>query len=325
MKRTFIRLFFALIIGLPTTWVHAQDDSPIKIIVGYGAGGATDVTARFFADRLRVKLGRPVIVDNRPGGTTLIANRAVAAAKPDGKTYLIGPMSSTIFRELLYSDKARGYSLLTDLAPVATLSTYPMGFVVSGSIGVSNVVELLEWIKKNPDQASFGSSSLGSHSHALGILFNQATGVRMEVVPYKSNSEIITALIGAQLPLAVLTPQDWRALEGSDKLRVIGTFSEKRSPLMPETPTLAEQGVKATGGDAWMGMWAPSNTPADQVAAMQDAIEQVLKDPETVRALQQNFSADPFFIKGAEMDKRQRAEMEMWREVIKTSGFSAQS
>lgn len=265
-----------------------------------------------------------MIVENRPGGATLIANRAVASARPDGTTYLLGPMSSTLFREIMYNDRRRGYSLLTDLAPVSTLSSHPMGIAVDGSLGIENAQDLIEWLKKNPNRAHYGSASLGSHTHLLGVMFGEAAGVKIEVVPYKGGSEVITALISSQLPMAVMAAPDLRGQVG-ERMKVIGTFTSERSALLPGVPTLTEQGVDALGGDAWMGLWAPAKTPQPMLEAMQEAIARVLANPETVAALQNNFSAEPFLLVGEEMDKRQREEMEMWRDVIERSGFTPDS
>ena len=318
-------LFFTLALMLmPLATAQAQDTTPVKIIVGYAAGGTTDILARFFASRLGDELGRPVIVENRPGGATLIANRAVASARPDGTTYLLGPMSSTLFREIMYNDRRRGYSMLTDLAPVSTLSSHPMGIAVDGSLGIENAQDLIEWLKKNPNRAHYGSASLGSHTHLLGVMFGEAAGVKIEVVPYKGGSEVITALISSQLPMAVMAAPDLRGQVG-ERMKVIGTFTSERSALLPGVPTLTEQGVDALGGDAWMGLWAPAKTPQPMLEAMQEAIARVLADPETVAALQNNFSAEPFLLVGEEMDKRQREEMEMWRDVIERSGFTPDS
>lgn len=317
-------LFVLAFILMPLGTAQAQDTTPVRIIVGYAAGGTTDILARFFASRLGNELGRPVIVENRPGGATLIANRAVATARPDGTTYLLGAMSSTIFRELMYNDRRRGYSMLTDLAPVATLSSHPMGIAVDGSLGIDNAQDLVEWLKSNPNRAQYGSASLGSHSHLLGILFGEAAGINLEVIPYKGGSEVITALISSQLPMAVMAAPDLRGQAG-DRMKVIGTFTSERSALLPGVPTLAEQGVEALGGDAWMALWAPAETPEPMIITMQEAIAKVLGDPETVAALQNNFSAEPFLLIGEEMDKRQREELEMWRAVIERSGFTPDS
>lgn len=325
MIRRSIRLLVAMATALAASTPQAQESGPIKIIVGYAPGGTTDIAARFFAARLTTELGESVIVDNRPGGHTLIANRGLAKALPNGKTFLIGPMSSTLFREVMYPQEKRGYSMLTDYAPVATLVTYPMGLAVSRSTGVSNARELVEWIKKNPAQAFFGSASMGSHTHFLGTIFNQAAGVQMGVVPYKGNGEVVTALLGGQLPIAVMAAPDLNSQKSSTGVRVIGTFTEKRSPIMPDIPTLAEQGIKAFGGEAWIGMWAPARTPQHLITRMQDAVERVLKDPKAVRELQEKFTMVPMFHKGTAMDKLQRDDLEMWRGVIKASGFTPES
>jgi tripartite-type tricarboxylate transporter receptor subunit TctC len=307
---------------LATGTVSANDRSPIKLVVGYAPGGTADIMARFYAERLNSQLKRPVIVENRPGGGGLIAQRAVAKAKPDGKTFLFAPMSGPLFRELTYNDKQRGYSMLTDYAPVATVSSHSLGMVVPTSLGVNNVQGLVEWIKQNPTQASYGSSTPGSHTHLLGIVFNQAANVKIEVIPYKGNSEVMTAILGSQLPMAIMAAPDWKAHLGGDRIKVLGTFTQERSTLSPDIPTLAEQGVPAFGGEGWMGFWAPANIAQPQLDPVQNALAELSADPATAEALNNNFSAQPMFLRGAEMDKRQRDDLEIWRGVIEAAGFT---
>lgn len=303
----------------------ADDEGPIRLIVGYGAGGATDLNARVIAQRLGTELKRDVIVENRPGGNTLIANRALAAAAPDGRTFLIGPMSSTLFREIMYSREKRGYSMLTDYVPVASLTTYPMGVMVSRSIGVRTGPELVQWLKANPQQASFGTSSLGSHTHLLAELFSQVAGFKLQAIPYPSNNHSVTALMGNQLPAAVVTATEMSAHLNNNKVVSIGTFTEQRSRLTPTIPTFAEQGIKAFGGEAWMGMWAPAKTPQATLDKVNKALAKIMAAPDFVEELRTKLAVVPMYKDTAGMKALQDAEIKMWTSTIKASGFTPES
>ena len=324
MKEAFRKLLALLTLAVcfAGTNVHA-DDRPVKIIIGYGPGGATDTVARFLGKYLGEELGRPVVVENRPGGLTLIANRALAKADPNSLTFMVTPMTSTIFREIMYPLKERGYSMLTDYAPVATLTTYPLGLAVSKNLKIDNVQDFIAWIKKNPDQASYGSSSVGSHTHLIGSEFAQKTGTEMLVVPFPSNGASAVALMGGQIPAAVITSVEISSLQHG--MQVLGIFTEERSPLLPHVKTMREQGVDVLGGQAWMGMWAPAEAPQTDIKMMADALQRVLGNPEVNAQLQKQFGMTSMYKSPEEMRQYQAAEMEFWKGVIDRSGFTPHS
>ncbi len=313
---------FAVSAGLLTGPVHA-DERPIRIIVGYGAGGATDLLARFVATHLGSELNRTVLVENRPGGNALIANRSLAKATPDGTTYLLAPHSSTIFREIMYDAKERGYSMITDYVPVATLTSYPLGLAASPHIDVDSVQDLVDWVKANPKEASFGSAAMGSHTHLVGSTFSDTLDIGMQVIPFASNGASVTALIGNHIPAAVISAVE--IASHGDKVKILGVFTEERSPLLPDVKTMIEQGVNVAGGNAWMALWAPAATPKEEIESFSAAIEKVLSKEEVVETLRRNFAMSPMYKNPEEMEKYQAGEIEYWREVIEKSGFSPQS
>jgi tripartite-type tricarboxylate transporter receptor subunit TctC len=301
---------------------HAQDVQPIKILVGFAPGGVTDIVARMFADKLRVELNQPVIVENRPGAGSRLANQALKASPPDGRTFLLAPNAGPVFLELLYPRTALGYDMLTDLAPVATLTTYPLGMVVQSNLGVQNAREYVAWAHKHPKEASFGSAGAGSHTHFAGMQLAQAAGISLQVIPYRGNGPVNVDLLGGQLPAAIMAASDFAQHRNNPKLRIIGIFSEQRSPLAPEVPTFVEQGIKAVSGEAWMGMWTSAKTPKVEIERMQNALNKILATPEFKESLQTKMTMAPMFRNAAEMDKLQRAELQMWRPIIKASGFT---
>ncbi|CAN7749314.1 Bug family tripartite tricarboxylate transporter substrate binding protein [Cupriavidus necator] len=313
----------ALAIGLVfACGAQAQEKPPIRLLVGFPPGGSTDTVARVLADKLQGVLGQAVIVDNRPGAGGRVATGILKNSAPDGLTYMVAPNATTIFPTLLYPAAALRYDLLSDLAPVAVVISYPLALVVSSQTGVKDVKGFVEWAKAHPKEAVFGTAGLGGQTHFTGLQFGKATGVPMNVVPYKGNGPLITDLLGGQLASAVMTAGDIVPHAKGGKVRVIGVFGAARSPLLPGVPTVVEQGVPVDSGEAWAGIWAPARTPKAELDRMQAALAKVLAMPEVRATLQTRATLNPDFRPAAELDRLQRKELAYWGPVIKASGFT---
>ena len=315
------RLLAAACLGLavPAT-LRAQGDKPvIRILLGLPPGGGTDAIARVFADRLPAELGQPVIIDSKVGVGGRLAADALKAAAPDGLTYMIAPNATPTFQTLVFGPQLK-WDIWRDFAPVAGLVSYPLGMAVSMQTGATNVREFVEWVKKNPS-ASFGTPGLGGQNHFLGVQFAKAAGIDLPVTPYKGTPPLITDLVGGHVPAAVTLMDEMLKFHRAGKARVIGIFSDKRSELMPEIPTMAEQGIKVAGGEGWTAMWAPIKTPAAEIERMQRALQKVLATPQVRDALVTRLSVMPDYLNGQQMAKRQRDELAVWEPVIKASGF----
>lgn len=313
----------ALALGLAfACGAQAQEKPPIKFLVGFPPGGSTDTVARVLAEKLQGVLGQTVIVDNRPGAGGRLATGVLKNSAPDGLTYMVAPNATTIFPTLLYPPAALRYDLLTDLAPVAVVISYPLALVVSSQTGITDVKGFVEWAKAHPKDAVFGTAGLGGQTHFTGLQFGKATGVPLNVVPYKGNGPLITDLLGGQLASAVMTAGDIVPHAKGGKVRVIGVFGAARSPLLPGVPTVAEQGVQVDSGEAWAGIWAPARTPKAELDRMQAALARVLAMPEVRTTLQTRATLHPDFRPAAELDRLQRKELAYWGPVIKASGFS---
>jgi len=303
----------------------ASRKGTINIVVGYGAGGTTDLCARLFSTKLSNYLDDDIIIENKPGGNTLIANRYAAKAPANGKNFLLGPMSSTIFREIMQPAEKRGYSMLKDYRPVATLTNYPMGLMISSSLGVNNLNEFVDLLKKKPELATFGCTAMGSHTHLLAELFGQKIGVKVLSIPYPSNGHVVTALMGNQLPAGMVTATEMKANIDNPKVKILGIMTEQRSELTPGIPTFREQGIDAIGGDAWMGLWAPKKSPDSEINAFVAALEKVFNEPNIESELLNKLSVSPMFKASDEMQKIQSRDMKMWEEIIFNIGFKADS
>ena len=318
--RTFKTALAALALGMAFA-AAAQEKPPIRLIVGFAPGGSTDTVARVLADRLRGPLGQPVIVENKPGAGGRLGAEALKNSPPDGLTYMVAPNATGVFQALLYPVSVLKYDLLNDLAPVAVVVSYPLALPVGTKTGVGNVKEYAAYVKGKPAQGMFGSAGLGGHTHFTGLQLGKVAGVEMNVVPYKGNGPLAIDLIGGQVPAGIMTAGDIVQHQKTGAVKVIGVFGAKRSPLLPDVPTLIEQGYDVDTGDAWTGVWAPAKTPKGELDRMQAALQQVLAMADVRDILINKQTMQPDFRPAAELDKLQRKELEYWGPVIKATGF----
>jgi tripartite-type tricarboxylate transporter receptor subunit TctC len=327
MKRqTFIKLTATALLGCVLSLAaQAQDKAPIKILVGFPPGGSTDLVARLLAEKMAVVLKQPIIVDNKPGAGGRMAAQALKASAPDGLTYMIAPNATPVLQTLLYPVEVLKYDMLKDLAPVAVLVTYPLALAVNTQSGVKNIKEYAAWVKANPKEGSFGTAGAGGHTHFSGLQLGKAIGQALQVVPYRGNGPLVTDLLGGQVPAGIMTAGDVLQHQKSGKVRVLAQFGAKRSPLMPDVPTLIEQGYNLDTGDAWTGMWAPAKTPQAEIDRVQNAIKYVLALPEVREQLTNKATLNPEFRPASEMDALQRKELQYWGPIIKDSGFKPES
>jgi tripartite-type tricarboxylate transporter receptor subunit TctC len=299
---------------------QAQGDA-IKLLVGFPPGGSTDTMARVLADKLSLVLKQPVIVENKPGAGGRIAAQALKASPADGLTYMVAPNATPVFQALLYPSSVLRYVVLKDFTPVGIVASYPLALAVGPDVPAKNAAEYVAWLKANPKKASFGTAGAGGQTHFSGLQFGKAVGVAMQAVPYRGNGPLVTDLVGGQVPSGVMTASDVLPHQKGGKVRVLGVFGPRRSPLLPEVPTLKEQGIPVDTGDAWTGIWAPAKTPKPQLERFQHALKYVMALPE-VREQFQKLTLTPDFRSPEEMDALLRKELEYWAPVIKTSGFT---
>lgn len=319
IRRRSLLLSGAAALALPAK-VRAQGERPlIRILLGLPPGGGTDAIARVIAERLPEHLGQPVIVESKVGVGGRLAADALMAAKPDGLTYMIAPNATPTFQTLVFGPQLK-WDIWRDFTPVAGLTSYPLGMAVSLGTGATTAREFVEWVRKNPG-ASVGTPGLGGQNHFLAIAFARAAGIELTVTPYKGTPPLITDLVGGHVPSAVTLMDEMLKYHRAGKVRVIGIFSDKRSELMPDIPTLAEQGFKVASGDAWTAMWAPARTPAAEIERMQQALQKVLATPAVREILTTRLLVTPHYRNAQEMAQLQRAELAAWEPVIKASGF----
>jgi len=302
------------------SWSTAQDKPTIRILVGLPPGGGTDAIARYMAEKLREQLGQPVIIESRIGVGGRLAADALMSANPDGLTYMIAPNATPTFQMLVFGPQLK-WNIWRDFAPVAGLVSYPLGMAVNADIGVKSVKEFVQWVKANPSKASFGTPGTGGQNHFLGVQFAKVAGIDLPMTPYKGTPPMITDLLGGHVPAGISLMDELIKHQKSGKLRVIGIFSEKRSELMPDIPTFAEQGFNVSSGDAWTAMWAPAKTPQAELNRVQQALQKILTNAQVKDYLMTRLAVEPHFRNADEMAKTQREEIATWEPIIKASGF----
>ena len=299
----------------------AATGQPMRFVVGFPPGGATDMIARLLAERLRPILNQGVVVENKPGIGGRLGVETVKNSPPDGQTWMIAPNATGVFQALLYPVSVLRFDFLADLTPVAMIVSYPLAVAVAPRTGAKDAREFLAWVKANPGQGLFGTAGLGGHTHFSGLQLGKAAGTELTVVPYKGNGPLVTDLLGGQVPAGILTAGDIIQFHRDGKVKVVGVFGAKRSPLMPDVPTLMEQGYNVDTGDAWIGMWTHAKAARADIARMEGAVRQVLAQPDVRDTLTTKAVMTVDFRGAAELDQIQRKEFAYWAPVIKATGF----
>lgn len=319
--RTFSRLLGILTMSVICAAPAVASD-PVRLIVGFPPGGSTDTVARLLGDELRAHLQRPVVIENKPGAGGRIAAQTLKGAPADGSTYMLAPNATAIFQNLLYTTAERKYDLLTDFTSVGVVVSYPLALAVSKRVPANNLQEYVAWLKANPQEGMFGTAGAGGHTHFSGLQLGKAIGVDLQVVPYRGNGPLVTDLLGSQIAAGVMTAGDILQHHKAGSVKVLAVFGAERSPLMPDVPTVREQGYDVDTGDAWTAVWAPAKTPAAELERMQSALKAALSKPSVRDSLANNATLQPDFRPAAEMDQLVRKELDYWGPVIKESGFT---
>lgn len=308
-------------IALP---LHAQPDAwpsrPIKLVVGYAAGGATDVIARLVAVKLGERLGQPVVVDNRAGANSNVGAEVVAKAPPDGYTLYVFTIANTI-NASLYAKL--GYDPQKDFEPIGLIAKIPNILVVNNNLPIKSIADYVRFAKASKDGITFASSGSGSSIHLSGEMFKMQTHLNMLHVPYRGSAPAVTDLLGGQVQsMFDNTPSALPHVQGG-RLRAIAITSAKRSPLLPDVPTVAESGFPGFDVQSWFGLAAPAGTPKPVIDRLNAELNKVLAAPE-LRQRFQDLAASPEPGTPEQMRSFAAAETQRWREVVKTSGAKAE-
>ena len=286
-------------------------------MVPFAAGGATDVLARLVGERLTATLGQQVVVDNRPGAGGNIGSDVVARAEPDGYTILMGAVGTHAINPSLYPKMP--YDPVKDFAPVTLVASVPNVLVVNPEVPANSVQELIDLAKAKPGELNFASSGNGTSIHLSGELFKAMTGTDIVHVPYKGSGPAVTDLLGGQVQMMFDNMPSSLPHVKAGKLRALGVTSAKRSPALPEVPTIAEAGVPGYDATSWFGILAPAGTPEPVVTRLQGAIVQALGEPE-MRQRMADLGAEPVGDTPAEFGQFIAAEIAKWAKVVNDAG-----
>jgi tripartite-type tricarboxylate transporter receptor subunit TctC len=318
MKKTLVGLCLALAASMSA--FAAYPDKPVTLVVPFPPGGSTDSIARVIAQKLQEKLGGTFVIDNKPGATGTIGAAFVKRAAPDGYTLFVSSLGPFVIAPHLI--KGVQYDALKDFDPITVLVQAPNVLVVPANSPDKNLADLLADLKKHPGKVSFASSGNGSSDHLSAELFWQQSGTQGLHVPYKGGGPAINDLLGGQVDAAFVNINSIIQHIKSGKVRAIGVASEKRNPLLPDVPTLAEQGVKGAEVQSWQAFAAPKGTPADIKAKIHKATVEALNDP----AVKEKLVAQGFEIVGntpEQFGKYQAAEYARWKQLIETRKITA--
>lgn len=312
-------LFLAGLAGALSFSAAAQGAYPektVRIVVGFSAGGSTDVVARLLAKELSEELGQSFVVENKPGAGSNIATEYVARAPADGYTLLMMAVTSTINQTLYPNLK---FDVLKDLTPVALGAKVPNLLVVNPKLPVNSVKELVDYANKNPGKLNFASSGSGTSIHMTGELFKINTKIDVSHIPYKGSSPAMTDLVGGQVQFMFDNMPSALPLVQSGKLRALAVTSPQRSPAAPDVPTMAEAGFTGFDVSSWFGLMAPAKTPDAVVQKLNVAVAKALTNPELKKRLA-DLGATSQAMTSAEFGDFVKNEVKVWGGVVKASG-----
>ncbi len=313
--------FLAALAGLALTPfalpVHAQDGKPLEWVVGYAAGGGSDIVARTIAESMATSLARPIVINNKPGAGTNIAADHAARHKDFGNLIFSADFATLAANPFLFSKLP--YNAEKDFQPVGLLVRFPMFLVVSNNVPAKNLKEFTAWAKGQANGVNWASAGPGSPHHLVGELFREQSGLSLTHVPYRGAAPAIQDVIGGQVPAMWIDSATVYPFLAANKVRAIGVASPQRVATMPDVPTLHEQGLQGFEGFAWQGLVAPAGVSPEAVGQFSRALQTALADTRT-RARLQALGVEPLPGTPAQMASYVRTEREKWGRVITKVG-----
>ena len=294
--------------------LHAQplSDRPIRIVVPFGAGGVADVTARIVAQQLSTQMGQSVIIENKPGAGGIGAADQVAKAKPDGHTLFLMSNGSAVTVGLF---EKLPFDMVNDLTPISTLGYFDIGVITSGDSPFNNLADVLSYAKAHPGKMNIGSINIGSTQNLAAELFKSTASIDAQIVPFNGTPAVVTALRGKQVDVAVeiLTPIMGQIQ--SKAVKLLAVTGDKRSPLLPNTPTAQEAGVPGFTASSWNALAAPAKTPAPIIERLHQEIAKAVANPEVAKKLQ-GVNVQPQSSTPTETAALLKSEIKRWGDVI---------
>jgi tripartite-type tricarboxylate transporter receptor subunit TctC len=315
MNRSFKPLLTALMLCVSSlAGAQTWPTKPVRVLVGLAAGGGTDLIARIFTPRLAEALGQPVIVENRPGGGSILAIELTTRAAPDGYTLLFAPVGSIVMNPTIYRNLS--YAPLRDLTPISLAVTFPLIVSINANLPAKSVSELVTWLKANPGKANCGGTSQ-TFQMAISLLTSR-TGTDCTFIQYKGNNETAQALMTGDLHFALVdTGPIFPAIKGG-KVRGIAVTTPARDATFPDIPTVIEAGFPDLEMRFWMGLFAPAKTPAAITKRLETEMQRIVKTPEAIQQMHSR-QVTPSGMGSEEFTKFIAAEMNRWDGIRKAA------
>jgi tripartite-type tricarboxylate transporter receptor subunit TctC len=322
-RRRFLHLLAAAGAAMPalarSAWALDYPTRPVKLVIGFAPGGPADIVARLIGQFLAQNLGQPFVIENRPGAGTTIATESVAHAAPDGYT-LLWTTSADEINTSLY--QKLNYNFIRDITPVASIDLLPLVMEVNPAFPAKTVPEFIAYAKANPGKINFATGGVGSSQHVAGELFDFMTGVKMVHVPYRGAALAVNDVLAGQVQVTFSPIPLSLGYINAGKLRALAVTSAKRTPVLPDVPTVSEfvPGYEAIAID---GLAAPAGTPAPIVTTLNKTINAALADP-TIKARLQTLGGVPNPMSPADFAKFIAVEIDKWAKVVKFANIKAE-
>jgi tripartite-type tricarboxylate transporter receptor subunit TctC len=291
-------------------------DRPVRIIVPYAPGGANDILARLYGQKMQERLGQPFVVENRPGAQAIVGTEAAARSRPDGHTLLLGASGPIVFNPATYTSLP--YDPLRDLAPVSMLASFPLVLVVGANTPFRSVAELVAWAKANPERANYGASGAGFQLPTE--LFNQRAGTRFQYVAYRGSADSVNAAANGEVTIALVDTGPASVAISAGRVRALAVTSAARVPAYPDVPTMAELGFPEVEATLWSGLFAPAATPGPILQKLQAECDAITAMPD-IRQRLAALVMDPV---GAGPDEFRAAiarQIEVWTRVARAANI----
>lgn len=306
-------LAMAAMLATGSAMAQAWPAKPISLIVPFPAGGTTDVLARALAEKLTQSLGQTVVVESRAGAGATLGADFVAKSKPDGYTLLVGAVHHTIASSVY---KKLPYDFQKDLAPITEIALVPNVLVVNAATPVKDVAELVALLKAEPGKHNYGSNGNGTAQHLIGTQFENITGTQFAHIPYKGSGPLATDLLGGQITMSFDTITPVLPHIKAGKLRALAVTTAKRSPALPDVPTLDEAGLKGFNIGTWFGVLAPAATPKDILVRLNTEMVKIIESPD-FRKRMAEIGAEPIGGSAERMAAHIKSETEKFAKLVK--------
>jgi tripartite-type tricarboxylate transporter receptor subunit TctC len=322
MKKAFKNAGICISLALSGSALAQQfPTKPIRIVVAYTPAGATDILARAVGQKMSESFGQPVIIDNRPGANGNIGTDAAAKANADGYTLLMVTAGTHGINPSLY--RKLPWDAVKDFAPVSLVAMVPNILVVNNSVPVKSVKEFIAHLKTNPNKFNYGSPGNGSTAHLSMELFKSMTGTTVQHIPYKGSAGVLTDVMGGQIIATMDNMPPYLPQVKAGKIRALAVSTAKRSPAVPDVPTVAEAGVAGYNSSAWFGLVAPASTPKAVVDKLASETQRILKLPDVAERLS-GLGAEPVGDTPEQFAAHIKSEITKWAKVIKDANVELQ-